>query len=324
MNSVVPQKWLSLAAAWGLFFSAAPALADAPVVLFETGFEFEEGYNPTLTLAGQNGWVSFGTGGNGLVTNLFEGFGQQAFIGFFQASDSPDDVLNVWRPINYHPVETSHSIVTFSVMMQIVDSTNERWDDFRWSVYNAEGEGRRLFTIDFDNHDQLISYALDDGQGFFSTGLGFDNEGYYDLVVIMNFARNLWSAWLNDEVIINSQPITTVNAPLSLGDIDAVWAIRNPGDPGDNFMLFDDYRIVAEPFTVTPPVMEAPGLDEQGRFVLRVHGEPGLNYRVEGSSDLVWWDDLGVFQAPPGGTFELEDAATAQTPHHFFRVRLAQ
>ena len=45
------------------------ALGQAQV-LYETGFEPDEGYDMQFTLAGQGGWLAEGTGGSGLVKKL--------------------------------------------------------------------------------------------------------------------------------------------------------------------------------------------------------------------------------------------------------------
>ena len=77
--------------------------------------------------------------------------------------------------------------------MQIADSTNGQCDDFRWSVYNTNGA--RLFTLDFDN-SSFRSRTDSTIAPFVPTGLKFDNEGFYDLAISMNFGGNLWSATL--------------------------------------------------------------------------------------------------------------------------------
>jgi hypothetical protein len=292
--------------------------ATSVEVIYETGFEFEEGYDPELTLVGQNNWVGEGMGGNGLVEEFFPGLGQQAFIGFIPPDG--ESILNVWRPIQLVPRLPEHSVVKFEVLMQIVDSTFESYDDFRWSVYNNAGE--RLFTLDFDNHSREISYALDTG-GFIPTGNYFDNEGIYELVIQMNFARNLWTASLNGFVVVNSQPMTRSGAELTLGDIDAVWAIRAPSAPGDNFMLFDNYRISAETIPSIPPVVET--LDMvNGEFLFRIFGEEGVRYSVDVTSDFVEWFSLGTYPAPAGGIFDFQDDTAWEHPLSFYRVRAVQ
>src|SRR5438477_8127573 len=144
---------------------------------------------------------------------LQQPFGRQhAYIGLFPLTDT-NGTLNVWRPLNFDPLATALPIVTFSVTMSIYDSfavTNR--DCFRWSIYNTNNGGERLFTLDFDNAATEINYELDDEQFVFTDAL-FMNGGpggdSYDLVVVMNFADNLWSAWLNDDQIVDRQQMTT-------------------------------------------------------------------------------------------------------------------
>ena len=73
--------------------------------------------------------------------------------------------LNVWRPLNFDPVAAALPIVTFYVTLSIYDSravTNR--DCFRWSIYNTNNGGERLFSIDFDNTTTEVNFELDDEQ----------------------------------------------------------------------------------------------------------------------------------------------------------------
>lgn len=302
---------------WSASFAAH---ADAIVLYDSQGFEAESGYDSRFLLDGQMDWVAQGTGGSGLVTNFFAGRGQQAFIGYFPPTQV-EDSLNVWRPVNLSPARLQLPLIRFSVTMQIVDSTTNRYDDFRWSVYNTNGH--RLFTLDFDNFTGAISYGLDGTNSFVDTGFTFSNDGAYDLQLNMNFAANTWSATLNDVVFVNGKKITTVGADLSLGDIDAVWAIRDAKNPGDNYMVFDDYKIEGEAATALPVRLESLALLPRTGYLMRVHGEPGRNYAMEVSDDLFRWRSIRTNTAPvPGGVFEyLDDRATNQ-PVRFYRARL--
>lgn len=313
------KKWravLVLAIA-GVCFASVPG--QAQTVVFETGFDAEEGYRNDADLTGQNGWQ--GDGADGILVDFFEGLGQQAYIGFSVPPGDTNATFSVFRPVNFSPVAAGQALVKFSVRMQIVDSssTNGPFDDFRWSVYNTNAT--RLFSLDFDNDTWLISYLLDDGTGFVSTEKGFDTAGFYDLLIEMNFARNLWTARLNDELIVNAQPISAAGNPLHLGDISAVWVLRDPSFPGDNYLLFDNYRITAEAAPAIAPTLEFLGISSGGSYQARVYGEPGLVYRIEASNDLREWEPLLTFTAPSGGSLDFEDPAASKFSRRFYRVR---
>jgi len=309
---------------WALWAAAVPFIAPGhgQTILYSTGFEHEEDYLTELTLTGQNGWL--GTAADGILTNAFEGLGQQAYIGFAPPEGDTNDFHSVFVPINLAPVPSGQALVKFSVQMQIVDSSaaNGPWDDFRWSIYNTNGN--RLFSVDFDNASLLVAYVLDDGLGFVPVDAKFDTQGYYELVIAMNFVRNLWTATLNDDVIVNSKPITTIGSPLNLGDIDAVWALRDPAHPGDNYMLFDNYVVTAESVPSIPPKLESLGIGRGGAYQARLYGEPGLVYRIEWSTDLVHWSPLSTFTAPPGGILDFQDVFAPQSGFKFYRARQGQ
>ncbi len=293
-------------------------------VIYQTGFEIAEGYYSDTPLRGQMGWEGFGSGGNGLVTDFFEGYGQQAFVGFTPPAPK-DDYLNVWHPTDFVPPHVSPPIVKFSVLMQIVDSTNGEYDDFRWSVYNTTQVGSpaaRLFTLDFDNSSAEIFYALDDvNAGFKSTGFRFSNDEIYELNLFMDFARNTWVATLNGVVVVDSQPITTINSRLDLGDVDAVWAFRKKGAVGDNYMLFDEYLITAEAVSSIPPVIETVGRRQDGQFELLIHGERGLTYAVDVTSDFKTWETLRNVTLTSSGVFDFLDGTALDYDFSFYRVR---
>ncbi len=313
-------KMRRVAGAWvvaaGLGWSRT-ACGAVPQVLYYTGFEAAEGYNAVLTLRGQQGWVGEGSGGNGLVQDFFEGRGQQAFVGF--APPAPKDtVLSVWRPLNVPAPDPARPVWKFSVWMQIVDSTNGEYDDFRWSAYNTEGH--RLFSLDFDNSSLEIHYLLDDTRGFQSTGFTFSTEVVYRLEIWMNFARNNWQAVMNGRVVVDAQPITTTGTRLDLGDVGAVWAIRTPGRPGDNYLLFDDYQITIEPTDHIPVTLEWWGRNAQGEFELFLHAERHRTFALEVSTDLREWLPLATNRLAEGVWFFTDPTASAY-PWSFYRAR---
>ena len=216
----------------------------APQVIYETGFESVEGFNFNSQLSGQGGWTHLGSGGNGFLFEQFPGLGQQVGIGF----DPPffgDDSLIVWHPLNFIPDTNNRPVVRFSVLMGIIDSFNFVYDTFHWSVYNTDGN--HLFSVGFDNFDLNVYYRLNDGNGFMPTGATFQPGTIYDLVFTMDFSRNRWSATFLGETVVSELAINTTNIPLNLGDIDAEWHVFDPFFPGNNLMIFDEYRVIAEP-----------------------------------------------------------------------------
>ncbi len=220
--------------------------AVAPQELYSTGFETSDGFSTGQPLDASGLWDSYGSGGSGVLYDVFIDGGQQAFIGYYEP-DWGDDMLAVWPTVNHTPNLASRPVVKFSVLMAIVDSENYAWDDFHWEAYNTAG--KRLFALDFDNYLMDIYYVLDDGQyhdsNFRPDAADFENETIYLLEVTMDFARNRWSATLDGEPLVTELPITTTGLDLTLGDLDAVWVPYDSFWAGDNFMLFDDYALFA-------------------------------------------------------------------------------
>jgi hypothetical protein len=169
--------------------------------------------------------------------------GQQAYVGYSAPLEAEDDTVLAYHPVNYSPVGTSEPIVTFSVTMAVNDSTNSSYDDFQWRLYNSTGH--KFFTIDFDNDNLAVRYSLDGGT-YLPTGVHFIDDTAMKLVVTMDYAHNRWSATLGGETLVKNQPIRTGSATLDFGSMDAVWQIDDPAAPGNNYMVFDDYSVVAD------------------------------------------------------------------------------
>ena len=281
-------------------------------VLYKTSFEPEEGYDPKFTLAGQGGWLAEGTGGNGLIKETFIDMGNQAYIGYFAPEKEDESYLNLWRPIDIP--ETGAKRLKFSVAMMIVDMEKEQRDEFRWSIYNSET--KRLASIDFDNHNREINFELDDGKGFKETEFSFARNSIYDLSIVMDFENNQWTAHIGGETILEKQPLTTAGAKLDLGDVSAVWVIREIGNPGDNYMVFDDYKIEQLKEEVSNPWKKV-------NLALKMkNGLPVITLSpdkcaLEVSSDLKHWETLITSQESPEHT----DHDYPNYSSRFYRLR---
>jgi len=309
--------WIALVA---LMFSAASSFAVITNV-YSTQFEAAQGYDINSDLAGQQGWLKSGTGGNGLLTNGIAGQGQHAYIGF-EPPTTTNASLIVWKPINFNPIASGYPIVRFSTRLRIEDSSGDEWDIFRWSFYNIPGN--RLFSIDFDNEFLDVSYLRDGTNQIVFTTNTFENATVYTLSVTMDFASNLWSASLDNALIATNQLITSTNAQLTLGDIDAVWLfnqINGTNAPGDNFMIFDNYTITAQTLTNPTAQVQLLGRTAEGWTLLRVNGQNGWRWSLDATTNLVNWTALKT--NPISGTFfDHVDTAASGRPHRFYRARL--
>jgi hypothetical protein len=214
------------------------AVLATSAVAFSTQFSSAAGYSSALPLAGQNGWLGSGTGQSGVVTNFFAGSGQQAYVGFAPTT-AGNSGGSVWRPVTISSNE--NRIVRFTVLMRVVDSTNARYDQFRWSIYNTNGT--RLFSLVFDNFNLSISTLSQSGADLVPTGRSFSNTSIYQLEILMSYAQNVWSASLDGVPIVSSQPMGNLGTVLDVGSARAVWVVRDAASPGDNYMLFDNYAL---------------------------------------------------------------------------------
>jgi hypothetical protein len=308
---------LAMAVVGGGFIGVRGATTN----LFFTQFETAQGYSINSPLIGQPSsgtvkWAGQGVGGNGVTNNYVAGQGQQALVG--RRAGNPADDIYVWYPLNFAPLTSGYAIVTFSVVMSIEDSTNGESDNFHWSVYNTAGH--RLFSLDFDNFDRTINYDLDDPNAAVVTDWLFDRFTDYDLTITMNFASNRWSATFGGAVIATNLPITTTGAALTLGDIDAVWLPYYPEAPGNNFMLFDDYRVTAETIPILPAEVQFLGHAAGGWGLVRVSGQEGTRWALEGTTNLVNWTALKT-NPISGGFYDHIDATAAGLNRRFYRAR---
>lgn len=311
------RPWIASTLIATLLLAGSPSAAPAQTNVFFTQFEAAEGYDDAYELIGQNGWVGEGSGGNGLVPDVTTGQGQQAYIGYFPP-DNNDTYLAVWRPINFDALAANLPVVRFSVLMSIEDSYAGGWDYFRWSVYN--GQGNRLFSLEFDNYYLDVAYRLDGTDGIVVTPVTYTNAELYTLAITMNFASNLWSAALGDRLLATNLPITTVNAPLNLGDVDAVWVPDDPQLPGDNYMLFDNYRLTAESLWPPRPHLQLLGRTVSGETWLRLTGQSDARFAIDATTNVQTWTALKT-NVLSDGAFDYVDTTAPGFVRRFYRAR---
>ena len=246
-------------------------------VAYQTGFEPGEGFKPDGDLAGQAGWRGEGSGGNGILTNFFPGKGQQAYVGYAPPLSTNDDMLLAWYPLNLANIASDRPL-RFSVLMEVVDSSNGSFDAFEWVFYNTLGQ--KIFLIDFENSDWRI-WSRSGTNSWIDTGHTFTNDRPYELSVLMDFGRNRWSATLDEVALATDQPLGSPGQTTDLGDIDATWMITAPGSPGDNYLLFDDFRVV---WDADIPAITIRAVD--GKAELTISGTPGTMVEIERSPTM--------------------------------------
>jgi len=303
----------------------------APVVrtnLFSTGFEYLEGFNPGFVLATQNGWQDYAELNsnpvadlisNGLVTNVFEGLGQQGWIGATFV-DTAVDSVNLWHPLIIDPVPATTPIVKFSVRMAIEEAPVGKFDFFRWSFYNSQTN--RLFSLDFETLNETIAYQLDDGV-FRDVPTPFVADVIHHLEVAVHFAANQWNAWLDGEQMVTNAPVTTTNQRRTLGEIDAVWLPSDPANRTDCRMYFDNFTLTAESVPTPPlaPTLLTLGRTTNGFYALRLLGELDSRYAIEYSANATTWIPIKTNLAVDGA-FDYVDTNAPIVPERFFRARL--
>jgi hypothetical protein len=284
-------------------------------------FEVADGYIADSDLVGQGPWTGSGSGGNGILSGFFPGEGQQAYVGYSPPTGT-DDQLVVWPTNQFNPVAAGLPLVKFTVLMQIADSLNGDYDFFQWRVYNRLGQ--RLFILDFDNYFTNINYRLDGNSDYTNTGFYFAPDVIYRLSITMNFASNRWSAMLDDTVIVPNLPITTTNAALTFGDVDAAWSVYSTNAPGDNFMIFDNYQVIGESLTnasVPPARLQFLGRTVQGWALLRVWGQDQSRWSLDATTNFVNWMPLRTNRID-GAFDDHVDMTASPFARRFYRSRL--
>jgi hypothetical protein len=138
----------------------------------------------------------------------------------------------------------------------------------------------------------------------------------------MDFAANRWSATFGGRLIATNQPLTTTGASLTLGEIDVVWVYYDPARPGDNYLLFDNFRVVARP-ALARPRLTLLERTERGHVWLRLEGQPGVRYVLEAAASPVAGSWLPLRTNASGdGILDFIDTSAANVPARFYRARV--
>ncbi|MCU0780683.1 MAG: hypothetical protein MUF04_06220 [Akkermansiaceae bacterium] len=308
--------------------------------VYATAFEnFTAG---TDKIIGTDGWTGTqqGLGIHGILTEFQHqvlGLGKSAFMGGNPAAFSgASNVVSVRRPVNINPVSLGREVVTFSVNLGVKDSTADaafRRDDFSFLIVNSDASPRILGGVQFDNS------TLDAGEPrriiwrtlwnagvmqYTNTGTSFFHDTIEPLAIRVNFRTNLWTAYFGGVPLFQDVPFYGGTAPLTLGTVHVRLETRNRQPftnyqwPGDNYMLFDDYIIRAEPVATRLTA----GTATDGAARLSWTEEAGYSYRLQWSADCAGWQDFSdtIHTAILTGTSEFTDPASPRPAKRFYRV----
>lgn len=297
--------------------------------LYSTEFEsFNTGDNQW---AGTDGWISTDTssGAQGILLNAAQnlGLGKTAYLGY---EPPASDFTSVFRPVSHDPAVEKIPIIEFDSFLGIQDSTNSRRDRFYLSFYNIAGE--YLAAICFDNTTGEVT--RDDGLILSGTGVEFlrGNQllGLIALQVLtarINLSTNQWSAALDGIPLFNNVPFTATGRSLTLGASAAEWEITKTTptrDAGNNWLFVADWNLRTTPIGTEPFRMSSIIRNSDGTTTLTWPGDPGFDYQIQYSTDLILWQNNLPGASFPGvqdpGPLSFTDTAT--TPEkRFYRAR---
>jgi hypothetical protein len=319
--------------------------------VYSTGFESPPFTLGPDTIRNTDGWsgpfVFAGKGLSGIDSGTrlgWAGLGNVAYLGAnpTRITGVSEKSVYVRRPVNLDPVALGQEVASFSVLFAIVDSTADavtgsyRRDNFEFQIWNSDPTPKLLGGIQFDNNrlDSLTGLPLRSIYLLYWNGFGFvyTNTGYTFLAEVpeildfrINFRTNRWTVSLGGAPLFEDIAFYTGPSARTLGSVRAQMQVTNtfPGTidiyPGDNYMLFDDYRLRTDPVTVT---LES-SWTATGACKLDWNEEYGHRYRLQYSPDAASWFDFAetIHTATSTGDRSFTDTTSPRPARRFFRVR---
>lgn len=277
-------------------------------------------------LVGTGGWLGTnkGEGVHGVDDSAIPRLGKAAFLGFNPPSTN---YVTVYRPLEAQKVPPVGAIVEFTTTLAVADSSNGGFDRFLITVYNTEDDFLAAVLLD----NTLVDFGIwaSDGDFDTDTSVAYETDVLFDLRVVIDLARNKWSAYMDGGVVFKDWTFTASTVRRDLGGIAAEWEIVNTRRPGDNWLLFDNWKI-ASAEALPPAAIPAQwaSYERFGKdFVLRWNLPANQAYQVEYSLDLKsWLSDLPGSKIPASGApreITFTDVAPS-TPRRFYRLNAAK
>jgi hypothetical protein len=307
--------------------------AQAAITNFTAGFESTEGYVAGGALDGQSGWTGYaistnqtstnpGTAGNGVIVGGLGGSGQAAYVGLTPLPAPYNKLLELSRPLGLDPNGVGLPMVNFSARIKVADTVSPLgpWDSFYIEFYNQSDV--RLFGLKFDNYNRWIAYELPSGStNILYPFINLTNSVEYTVNLAMNFASNRCSLAFNGVLVTNNLQLTKTGNVLNLGTLAVTWFPQQIGFHADNYMLFDDLRVVSA--ELVPPRPQLTLLNPGGNgaaATLRLNGLDGFRFAVEGSTNLTSWQAVRT-NIITSGVANYTDSGATNRPARFYRAR---
>lgn len=297
----------------------------AETILYSTDFS-DFGIGDDL-LVGTDGWLGTNQdeGIHGTIEGAFTDGNVAGTLGFgIPEFTEGNFIASIWRPINVDPI-ANDSLIRFSTDTAIIDSDNQLYDSFLFSVVNQDADV--LGSIIFDNTVESFGIWRYDGvtDGFYDTEVSYEYANIYDLSFTVDFANNLWSATLDDISLFEDAPLTASEFEKNLGDVSAEWEVNDPDNAGTNWLYFDNWTVseITEDsptgITFTPSVIRGPNK----KVRLNWPATNGETFQVEYSDNLqTWKQDLEGSNLTVTGNngARFVDASAATLPTRYYRV----
>ena len=275
-------------------------------ILYDTDFDnFPAGAN---NWSGNDGWISNDTtsGAQAIDENVLPSLLKTATLGFAQPTSR---FTFVALDLEYDHIASDKPVVEIDTLIGIEDSTNDRRDDFYFSIYNADGD--RLASIRFDNespdtpNSQFGIWRVSNTNQF-DTLFDFTLGELFNLVATVDLEKNVWSASIDEIPIFENAQFSNMDAPLDFGFLAFEWELASliPYNYGDNFLLVADLSIQSVDKNSHLPssinrIEVTHQFDSLGGISLNWQTAVGWTDQVEYSNDLVTW-----FADLPGSTFK--------------------
>jgi formylglycine-generating enzyme required for sulfatase activity len=252
--------------------------AQNEVVYHETAFEAAT--SGVGQLHGFEGWIATDSLANGIIDEGIIGQGQAAYVGFLIGEGKT--VATVFRTFSSQYPQSGRPVYTVDLDFVLMDSTNGQRDFFLIEIAGANNQ--LLASLFFDNLSKSILSRSAATGTYVSTGFTFSNGIPGKLEFHLDLAADTWSAVLGGATLVDQAPLvgTSGLSPVPT-QFRLAWVLRDGSAPGNNYLIFDNVRIAADPgpyvFIQQQPASQGVLPGETAQLSVQATGEGPLQYQ---------------------------------------------